>query len=276
MKLLASNFRNCRGGILFKFAGFILVLAATFALMWILLLPSLVTGLIKKRTGFGATVQSLYVDPFTGTVNITQLKITNPDTFPKKDFVSVNQFKTSVEPGSLFSDRIVVKDAIFDVAYISMVKNAEGQTNINVFEAGVSPGQKSPGQENEPQSATPAEKKPPKQFLIRHLVVKLDKLVIADYSRSQPEVREIPLKINRTFADVTNLTQISAPLIADLTVAGVGKLAGNILGLVIPAPILQSLGVVTKDAGSLLQQTGKKTTNFFKGLFDSLEEKPKQ
>jgi hypothetical protein len=258
---------------------FAFALAATFALMWMLLLPSIVTGLIKKRTGFDATVDRLYVNPFTASVYISQLKINNPDTFPQDDFVSVNEFKTAVEPGSVFGDRVVVKDAVFDVALIAVVKNAQGQSNLDLFKTGVqaaNPDEKSPDQKNPPAAAAPEEKKPPKQFLIRHLVVKLDKIIIADYSGAKPNVREITLNINRTFTDVTNLRQISVPLLADLSMAGAGKLANNILGLVIPTPILEQLGVVGKDTGGILQGTGQKTKDLFKGLFDSLEEKPKQ
>jgi hypothetical protein len=275
MKPLAPDICNRRGNMLTKLFVFALTLAATFALMWMLLLPSIVTGLIKKRTGFDATVNRLYVNPFTASVYISQLKINNPDTFPNTDFVSVNEFKTAVEPGSVFSDRVVVKDAVFDVALIAVVKNAQGQTNIDVFKTGVEAANPEKSPDQTPQAA-PAEKKKPKQFLIRHLVVKLDKIIIADYSGAAPRVQEIPVNINRTFTDVTDLKQISVPLLGDLSAAGAGKLANNIIGLVIPAPILEQLGVVTKDTGGILQGTGQKTKDLFKGLFDSLEQKPKQ
>ncbi|HSY53025.1 MAG TPA: hypothetical protein VK785_01190 [Opitutaceae bacterium] len=284
MKTIPPDSCTCRGRIWLKLFVFALALAATFALMWMLLLPSIVTGMIKKRTGFDATVDSLYVNPFTASVDINQLVITNPDTFPQKDFVAVNQFKTVVDLNSIFSDRVVVKDAVFDVAFIAVVKNAQRQTNVDVFKAGVQHNdsdQKTADQKNEPAPAPaaapePEKKEPPKQFLIHQLVVKLDRIIIADYSGSAPNVRVIRLNIKRTFTEVTNLKQISGPLLADLGVAGVGKLANNLLGLIIPAPILESLGVVTKGTGGVLQETGKKTTDFFKGLFDSLEEKPKK
>jgi len=275
--------RSSRGHVLFKFLVFVLVLAATFTLLWILLVPSLVTGLIKKRTGFDATVSSLYVNPFAASIDIRQLEIDNPPgLFPQKDFVVVNQFKTQAEPGSLFGDRVVVNDAVFDIALIAVVKNAQRQTNADLFEKGIMgpPPQKpqpQPGEEQPPEEKKPAgEKKPPKKFLIHHLVVKLDKIIIADYSGSAPRVSEVPLKINRTFTEVTDFKQITAPLIADLSVAGVGDLAGDVLGLVLPTPVLESLGVVAKGTGGILHQTGQKTTNFIKGLFDSLEQKPKQ
>jgi hypothetical protein len=277
MKTLTPDICTRRGNILTKLFIFALTLAATFALMWMLLLPSIVTGLIKKRTGFDATVDRLYVNPFTASVYISQLKINNPDTFPQSDFVSVNEFKTAVEPGSIFSDRVVVKDAVFDVAFIAVVKNAQRQTNIDAFKAAANPQPPPPDQKDQAQPApAPAEKKPPKQFLIRHLVVKLDKIIIADYSGAEPSVHEINVNINRTFTDVTDLKQISVPLLADLSIAGAGKFANNLLNLMIPAPILEQLGVVTKDTGGILQGTGEKTKDLFKGLFDSLEEKPKQ
>ncbi|MGA3006361.1 MAG: hypothetical protein ABSE59_00570 [Opitutaceae bacterium] len=283
MKPRLSYSSSHRGNILTKFFIFLVALAATFALMWVLLLPSIVTGLIKKRTGFDATVQSVYVNPFTASVDIKRLEITNPDTFPQKDFVTVNQFKTVVDLGSVFSDRVVVKEAVFDVALIAIVKNAQGQTNVDVFKAGLTPppapAPKAPSGNNGPAPApahAPAEKTPPKQFLIRNLVVKLDKIIIADYTGSEPNTREIPLNINHTFTDVTDVTQISGPLLADLAVSGVGKLANNVMGLILPAPILESLGMATKNAGGALHETGEKTKDFFKGLFDSLEEKPKK
>lgn len=279
--LRLSRFRPCGGNVFFKVLVFLMVLAATFALAWVLLLPSMVTGVIQKRTGFHASVESLYANPFTASINISRLEIDNPDTFPRPDFVIVNQFRTAVEPNSIFSDRVVVKDAVFDVALITVVKNAAGQTNVQAFKTGIlgakpeKPEEKKPGQKPEAKPA-PAEKGPSKQFLIQHLVVKLDKIILADYSGSTPQVREIPVNINRTFTDVTDLKQISGPLLADLSVTGIGKLAGDVLGLVIPAPILESLGVAVKGTGGVLQNAGKTTTNFIKGLFDSLEEKPKK
>ncbi|MDE3084121.1 MAG: hypothetical protein KGJ37_02735, partial [Verrucomicrobiota bacterium] len=186
--------------------------------------------------------------------------------------------KTAVALNSIFGDRLVIKDAVFDVAFITIVKNVRGQTNIDVFRKGLAGPPPPEGKEKNPpgQPAQPAQKKPPKQFLIRHLVVKLDKIIIADYSTRTPNVREVPLTINRTFTDVTDLSQISAPLLTDLSMAGVGRFAGDVLGLVIPAPILESLGIVTKGTGGILKNAGEKTTNFIKGLFDSLEEKPKK
>jgi hypothetical protein len=283
MKTLAPDFYPCRGNSLFKMFVFFLALAATFALVWTLLLPSIVTGLIKKRTGFDATVHRLYINPFTASIYISQLKINNPDAFPQNDFVSVNEFKTAVEPDSIFSDRVVVRDAVFDIAFIAVVKNAQGQTNIDVFKAGVHPPGSEETSSDQKNDATksdhpppPAKKTPPKRFLIRHLVVKLDKIILADYSGSTPTVHEIPLNINRTFTDVTDLKQISVPLLADLGVAGVGKFANKLLGLMLPAPILESLGVVTKDTGGILAGTGQKTKDLFKGLIDSLEDQPKK
>jgi uncharacterized protein involved in outer membrane biogenesis len=276
MKSLAPNPCTCRGNIVVKLFVFALALVVTFAFMCMLLLPSILTGLIKKRTGFNATIQSLYVNPFTASVHLRQFNIDNPDSFPRTDFVSINEFNTAVEPTSFFHDRIVVRDALFDVAFVAMVKNDQGQTNIDVFKAGLHP--PSPDQKNDATkpAAEPANKTPPKQFLIRHLVVKLDKIILADYSGSTPSVREIHLKIDRTFTDVTDLKQITVPLIADLSVAGVGDLTNILLGLIMPASLLDSLGVVTKDTGSVLKGTGEKAKNLFKGLFDSLEETPKK
>jgi hypothetical protein len=279
MKTPSPKICRRRGNILTKLFVFACALAATFALMWMLLLPSIMTGLIKKRTGFDATVERFYINPFTASVYIGQLKINNPDTFPQNDFVSVNVFKTAVEAGSIFSDRVVVKEAVFDVAFIAVVTNAQGQTNVEAFKNGVhaaNPEGTSPDQKDQSAPAAPEAKTPPKQFLIHHLVVKLDKIIVADYSGPEPKVHEISVNINRTFTEVTDLRQISVPLLADLSVGGVGKLANNILDLVIPTPILEQLGVVAKGTGGILQGTGQKTKDLLKGLFDSLEQKPKQ
>lgn len=275
--LNADSFAR-RGSIFTKLLIFAVALAATFALMWILLLPSIVTGLVKKHTGFNASVKSLYVNPFTASVAVKQFNIDNPETFPTKEFISLNEFDTKVEAGSVFSDRVVVDNAVIDVAYVDVVKNAQGKINLDAFRAGLHPQTPpNPNDKNQPQPGGQAENpSPSKQFLIHHLVIRLEKIVVADYSGPEPKIREIPIRLDRTFTDVTNLAQISGPIVADLSVAGVGNLAGSLLGVILPAPVLHSLGIMTKDTGSLLKGTGKKTKDLIKGLFDSLEEKPKQ
>lgn len=265
----SSGARGDQGGAGAKFLVFLVALAAVFSLAWMLLLPGIVSSVIQKQIGCAATIGSLYANPFTASVDLRNLKVDNPDGFPRPDFLVVNQFKAAVAPGSVFADRLVVKEAVFDVAGVTLVKNSAGATNAGLIEARfLGPPQKKP-------AAASAER--PRRFLIQTLTVKLGKIVIADYSRGgEPQVRTLNVNLDRTFTNVTDLKQISAPLLADLTAAGAAGFAGDVLGLVIPAPILERLGVVTKGAGGLLQDTGGKTLQTVRGLLDSLEQSPEK
>lgn len=231
------------------------VLGAVAAVLWVVLLPGIVTSIIRSRTGFSVQVDRLTVNPFSGVMVIRGLNVKNPAGWPAAEFVDLREFRADVSLLSLLGDRIIADEIVVDLPRLTLVKNQQGVLNAVAFkealggsgaEAKGRPGAKTNG-----------------QFLIRHLVLKFDKLVYADHSGRKPSVREYDLKVVRDLRDVDSVTKIVSPF----TGAVLGVVTDTIGGMFKGRPDL------LQELASPLQDAGKKTGEKLKGLLDSLDKR---
>jgi hypothetical protein len=240
-----------RGGGGFNLMLFLAILFACLAVAWMILLPFAVTKLVQERTGFGLEIQTFYANPFTANLEVRGLVITNPPAFPRKDFVEVREFRADAQLFSLFSHRPVIDYMVVNMTEITLVKDQRGLINTRVFQEGLA----RPSPDAQPPAAAPG-----REFLIKRLQVRLDRLVIADYSRRKPDVHEFTLNFSHTYENVTSAKQLAAPF-ADIF----APLAGAIGG------ILPETDAALRAAGGRVKETGRKTGEAVKGLFDALE-----
>jgi uncharacterized protein involved in outer membrane biogenesis len=226
-----------------------------------------VTSLLRNRTQFGVTVQSLSVNPFGATVHLRGLIIENPATFPMPDFVQVREFRATGGIFALFSDRPVIDEAVVDIAQVTLVKNLAGQRNAALFQERLASAPAPTGAGTPPPVAGSAPKT--REFLIRHLELRFDKLRLVDASGGQPGTREYDLGIRQTYENVTTPVQIAVPILGQLAARGgvIGDLAGQ-LG----TDALET----AKKTGEVLKDAGKQAGAALKGLFQSLEQKAKK
>jgi hypothetical protein len=258
------TFSSSRGGALFKLLVGLAVLFAAGALAWMLFLPAVVTAQLRSRTGFDATVQSLAVNPFTGRVELRGLLITNPPTFPEHEFIELRGFSANAEVFSLLSDRPVFTSLVVDVASVTLVVRPDGQTNATAFQHHLA----SDG------DGVPRPPSPPQKFLIRHLTLRADRLLIVDHTNSLPVSHEYHLGLNQNYTDVTDLRQLLSPT-ALQSLAPVGL---ALKGLV-PGELGDAIGDAVKGAGKagtgFFKTVGHKAGEKVKGFFDALEESRK-
>lgn len=241
-----------RGGIWLRLMVFLAILFACLAMAWMILLPFAVTRLVRERTGFGIGIQALYVNPFTANLALRGLVITNPPAFPREDFVDVREFRADVRLFSLFRPRLVIDAAVINVAEISIVKDQRGLINASLFQEGLV---------GSSSTRPPAEaKEKEREFLVRRLQVRFDRLVIADYSGRRPDVREFNLNFSHTYENVTDARQLAAP-IADIFVPVAGAIGR----------ILPGTGAALRAAGGTVKETNRKAGEAVKGFFESLE-----
>ena len=239
---------------------------AAAALVWMLFLPLVLTAQLRQRTGFDATVRSLAVNPFTGTVEVRGLVLANPPTFPVRDFVQLREFSANAEVLSLWSDRTVFTSVLLDVASVTLVKRENGQTNAEAFSHNLTLAED--GQPRPPSS------RPPRRFLIRRLTVRVDRLVIADHSTRLPTSREYRVGLNQNYTDVTEAKQLFAPA-ALLSLAPVGAALHGLVPGDLGHALDDSVKDATKTGAGWLKATGRKYGEKAKEYFDALEESRK-
>ncbi len=254
--------RAARGGAIFKLLVLLVVVFAFAALAWMLLLPVVVTTQLRARTGFDATVKKIAVNPLTGTVLLQGFIVTNPPTFPVHEFFEVREFRANADVLSLFTDRPIFASMVVDIAQVTLVKRDDGMTNAEAFQRNSETARD--GKPRPPSSA------PPKQFLIRRLQLRIDRLVIVDHSLRKPRVRDFPLAINQRYMDVTDPAQLMAPkVLQDLA-----PIAAAVSGL-LPGDVGKMFGDAAKSGAEVLESAGRETTAKAKRFFDALEESKK-
>lgn len=256
MKTCRSIPASRRGGLLLKLLLALGGLCLLAVIAWIVLLPSIAASTIRAKTGFAVKIDQLAVNPFTANVRISGLVLNNPEGWPETGFVDLRQFKADVELLSLLSHRLVADEVIVDVARLTLVKDKTGRMNAVAFKEGFAAREET-GKESPKSSG----KKP--EFLIRHLVLKFDKLVYADYSGRKPSVKNYDLNLTRDLTEVDSVTKIISPF----TGAALGVVTNALGGLFKDSPD------VLKELTGGLQEAGRKTGETLKSLIQSLEKK---
>ena len=234
------------------------LLGTGLALAWLFLLPVITARYLRSRTGFDVKVQQLRLNPFMASLTVRGLLITNPPTFPEKDFVEVREFSVNTRLLSVFRGRLVVDDVVVNVAAITMVRDNRGLVNARVFQEGFA------GPPQDRPTSPPKETKE-REFLIKHLNLRFDRLVVADYSQRQPTRREYDINLSHTYENVTSVKQIIMPL------GGAYATLTGAVGLLLP-----DAGTALKSADEAFKGTGKTATETVKGLFEALEKSLKK
>lgn len=128
-----------RGGTLIKLLVFLVVFSCVVAAAWVYFLPVVLTSALQKHTGFRVKVTQLGFNPFTAKVDLTGLLISNPVGFPRPDFIEVTSFNANAQMKTLFSDNPVFDYARLEVAYVALVRDADGVLNAQLFNDRLNP-----------------------------------------------------------------------------------------------------------------------------------------
>ncbi len=128
-----------RGGALMKLLMFLLIFGGVLTVAWVHFLPTILSSALQKRTGFGVKVTELRFNPFTAKVDLKGFLINNPESFPRREFISVRSFNANAKMASLFSDRPEFDYAWIEVEYVAFVRDADGLLNTQLFHERMNP-----------------------------------------------------------------------------------------------------------------------------------------
>ncbi|MBS0662566.1 MAG: hypothetical protein JSR48_04835 [Verrucomicrobia bacterium] len=250
------------GGAMFQLLVFLAVLFAFAALAWMLFLPALVANQVRQRTGFDLTFERLVVNPFTGEIDARGIVVTNPPTYPVKDFLVVRRLTADVEMLTLLNPRPVVATATIELAKVTFVRREAGHNNTTAFQNRMLTGEENP---------VPVPGRAPKGMLVKDLTVALDELVVADHSGKVPSVQDFKLGFRHSYRDVSELKQLLAPsaLMALLP-------AAPALKELLPGRLGEAVGEAAREAVQAAKyQEAAGSGEKSKGYFDALEESKK-
>lgn len=111
---MRSRLQSTRAGILRGLLIALLLFFVAVTVAWALLLPTIVTVVLRSRTGFGVRIEQLTINPFRANVELRGLLLRNPDGYQLEDFVEVREFRAGAELFSLLGDRFVADEVVFD------------------------------------------------------------------------------------------------------------------------------------------------------------------
>lgn len=265
------------GGVFASLLLFLVVVVAVGALAWMLLLPEYVTRQIQGRTGFDASVTSLSCNPFTGRLTIRGLVLTNPASFAAGDFLQLREFHAAGDVWSLVSDRIALDELTLDIRRLALVRRADGKSNAELFAQNLGFVPPSPGAAAARLPVTSVPSAPPaKKFRIKHLAIRVDQLVLADYSGSAPDVKQYNLAVDQRFEDVTEPRQILVPEVLRRVAA---ENLGPMLARLVPGDLGRALEASARSAArsgeALIRDAGSQATDLLRGVREKLEQTKK-
>lgn len=263
---------NCRGGCLVRLLLLLVVVMAAGALAWMVFLPAVVTAQIRQRTGFAATVTGLSCNAFTGRLAVRGLVMSNPASFPIRDFMELREFSMEADVWSWLTDRPVIDRLTADVHKVTLVRRPDGKSNAEILqrtlvgEARLATGAPAAG-------SVAAQ---PGRWLIRRLVLRFDRLVIADYSGEKPVVQEHVLGLDQRYENVTDAKQLLVPeVLRGLAAVDLGPT----LGRLVPGELGRALGDKVRAGAAqgteVLKEAGLQAADLLKGLREKLEESRK-
>lgn len=244
-------------------------LFALASLAWMAFLPALVERELSSVTGFDFKVQVLAANPFTGRVVVRGLAARNPPEYPAPDFVQLRELEADVDIYScLVSERIVINDLYVYAPKIEVVRRADGTSNVGEFAAAFSGGASAAG-------VPAAAARRPTQFVIRKLRIRVEQLVVADYSGGKHDEKTYSLNIDHSYSNVSDPRQLLVPdVVRSLYTFGLRQDTAKLLPGDFGQALSDAVGGVVQ-VGSKLKAAEKKTGEYLKGLFDKLEQSAK-
>lgn len=219
----------------------ILVVCAVGLAVWSIpkFAPKLLESWIESRTGFSASVNTVNLKIFSGSLDIEGMALINPPYYQSKNFMQIKQISVQIEPKSLFWRRTKVYDDVsVDIDRITWVKNAQGSINIVEFldKLRKKGGTPSTTESNVDSGKAGLEKtKERKQdsrgrYIIKKLTIKVGGIDLVGFP-SENDSQSFAVNYTKEFTDITDLESIVHQVIADFSVEGVFNLARDALGL---------------------------------------------
>ena len=186
---------------------------------------SAVTVVTSKVVGAPVKIDKFSIGVFKQAVVIKNFRIYNPKGFPEGILIDISEISVEYDLGALFGGKLHLKEMVFDLKEVGLVKNKDGQLNVDALKVA----QKEEG----PSEGAEKQQKPSKAMLMQIDVCKLNigKVVMKDYSAGDKptvQVYEVGVK-DKVYKNITSAQQL-ATLVLTESMKGAGIKGAGIYG----------------------------------------------
>lgn len=242
-------------------------------------MPMILTSTLTKRTGFGVKVDRLIMNPFSWSVDMQGLVVTNPHTFPRPDYVQVRSFQARAPMATLLGEQAEFDYVKLDVSRMAFVRSIDGTLNAALFYERLFPSEKPAADDEKGKSPKPVKKPSPKDepapppvkkmvFHIQRLELKIDEVLVEDHLGRNPTSRTFNVGIDQMFLNVSDAKQLLTPAMMRCMAP-----AATTIGALIPGDLGK---ILSAAAGAPVSRDPlKKPTDPMKSIVDTLEESRK-
>ncbi len=231
---------------------------------------------VNLVTGLKLSIRSFRVGILRTFVDIRGLKLHNPKGFKDKMMMDMPQIYVDYDLPAILGGKIHLNDMVIDLKELLVVKNEQGDLNLNSLNV-----------VKDQKKAAPAEKKEMPQVQIDNLRLKVGKVIYKDYSKGgSPSVQEFDINIDESYKDIDDpqelisliiVKAIKKTAIAKLTNFNVGKLEGYASDVLVTAEKIgtqaaATAGVTAKEGTQVLKDTTKGLTDALMSPFKTKKE----
>ncbi len=268
-------------GCLFSLLFMILFMAGGLAVAGYFLLPEYLEYRLEKKTGYRADFGDLSFNPLEGSVELTEASLENPVAYPEPEFIEINRLKIDLRPLSLLGDRYLIQELFIDIEQLGYVTNSESTNNIAGFIMALELDEEEPKsdkqEDTDEDEGIVIEEEAPQNFLIEHLVIKLDTLKVANYSGRSPRIREHDVDIMVELQDVSDPKEIASPIISELSNQGLAFIVKDVVNSLIQGDTYRGLlqwttGTLEEGAKTIIEGVDE-TGQALKKVFENLKKK---
>lgn len=240
-----------------------------------------------EQTGFDVEIGSVNASLWKSRVELENVEVRNPPNYPEPTAFVIQRATMTLDPWSLFRGETHLKELTLDVPRVVVVRNAEGETNLEQISgkratkassAGSAGESVSvPGSGGEPVEASgtasmetapkpaakPASVPKERPFRIDRLALKIGTVEYHDYRGGrEPAVSEFNLNLEREGENIRSGEEIGALLVGGVMQSLVTQLFSGV------GDNLKS-AVEDKDFQQEVKKIGKNLKNAFKGLLEN-------
>ncbi|MEW5758428.1 MAG: hypothetical protein AB1755_03030 [Candidatus Omnitrophota bacterium] len=218
---------------------------------------ALVSGAIKNTTGLGVSFENFNSYPFLGKLDIENAFIFNPQDFPDEVMAYFPKISVDFNPGSIFKDKLHFREFTIYLKEFTVVRNKNGKLNIDSIKS-------VKARKANTRAAS-------KKIKIDTLNLRIDKVIIKDYSKSPVLIREFDLNINEQEECVNDAYSLVNGIIAK---AFYNTAVGQVLGVNFDF-LNNDLSSLVKKSVTLPFEITTKGFDATKGFFNDISNKGK-